>query len=80
MLMGIRGVQPYIPLRVLCQLGRRQILPIMEDMKDFMAEVGPDVSLLEGLAQMIWDGCIVMGLRTLVKERHIGETHLGYSI
>ncbi|KAH0712535.1 hypothetical protein KY289_008494 [Solanum tuberosum] len=65
--MGIRGVQLYVPLRVLRQLGRRQILPITEDMKDFVSEVGPKVPLPKGLAQNIWDGCIVMGIGTMVK-------------
>ncbi|KAH0635852.1 hypothetical protein KY289_035767 [Solanum tuberosum] len=65
LLMGIRGVQPYVPLRVLRQLGRRQVLPIIEDMKDFVSEVGPEVPLPEGLAQKNWDGCLVMGIGTM---------------
>jgi len=70
LLMGIRGVQPYVPLRVLRQLGRHQVLPIIEDMKDFVSEVEPEVPLPEELAQKIWDGCLVMGIGTMVKERH----------
>ncbi|KAH0639554.1 hypothetical protein KY290_036821 [Solanum tuberosum] len=27
----------------------------------------------------IWDGCLVMGIGTMVKERHTGETHPEYS-
>ncbi|KAH0634600.1 hypothetical protein KY289_036228 [Solanum tuberosum] len=34
--MGLRGVQPYIPLRVMRQLGRRQVLPPNEDMQEFI--------------------------------------------
>ncbi|KAG5592248.1 hypothetical protein H5410_042762 [Solanum commersonii] len=79
LLMGIRGVEPYVPLRVLRQLGRRQVLPITEDMKDFVSEVGPKVPLPEGLAQKFWDGCLVMGIGTMVKERHTEETHPKYS-
>ncbi|KAH0700844.1 hypothetical protein KY290_015716 [Solanum tuberosum] len=79
LLMGIRGVQPYVPLRVLRQLGRHQVLPIIEDMKDFVSEVEPEVPLPEELAQKIWDGCLVMGIGTMVKERHTGETHPEYS-
>ncbi|KAH0712526.1 hypothetical protein KY289_008485 [Solanum tuberosum] len=63
LLMGIRGVQPYVPLRVLRQLGRRQVLPITKDMKDFVSEVGPES----------WE------LERMVKERHTGETHPEYS-
>ncbi|KAH0637927.1 hypothetical protein KY289_037842 [Solanum tuberosum] len=78
---GVRkgGVQPYVLLRVLRQLGRRQVLPITENMKDFMSEVGPKVPLPEGFAQKIWDGCLVMGIGTMVKERYTGETHPEYS-
>ncbi|KAH0696486.1 hypothetical protein KY290_013858 [Solanum tuberosum] len=79
LLMGVRGVQPYVPLQVLRQLGRRQVLPITKDMKDFVFEVEPEVPLPEGLAQKIWDGCLVMGIGTMVKERHTGETHPEYS-
>ena len=68
LLMCIRGVQPYVPLRVLRQLGRRQVLPITEDMKDFVFEVELEVLLPEGLAQKIWDGCLVMGIGMMVKE------------
>ncbi|KAG5572704.1 hypothetical protein H5410_062470 [Solanum commersonii] len=73
------GLQPYVPLRVLRQLGKRQVLPITEDMKDFVSEVRPEVTLPEVLAQKIWDGCLVMGIGTMVKERHTGETHPEYS-
>ncbi|KAH0709475.1 hypothetical protein KY284_010902 [Solanum tuberosum] len=51
----------------------------MEDMKDFVSEVGSEVPLPEGLAQKIWDDCIVMGIGTMDKERHMGETHPKYS-
>ncbi|KAG5605868.1 hypothetical protein H5410_027360 [Solanum commersonii] len=54
----IRGVQRYVPLWVLRQLGRCQILPIMEDIKDFVSDVGLEVPLLEGLTQKIWDSFI----------------------
>ncbi|KAG5590024.1 hypothetical protein H5410_040538 [Solanum commersonii] len=68
------GVQPYIPLRVLRQLGRRQILPITDDMKDFMSKVRPEVPLPEGLAKKIWEWFIVMGIGTMVRlERSVKE-------
>ncbi|KAH0674519.1 hypothetical protein KY290_024821 [Solanum tuberosum] len=79
LLIGIRGVQPYVSLWALRHLGRRQVLPITEDMKDFTSEVGPEVPLPKGLAQKNWDGCLVMRIRTMVKERHTGETHPKYS-
>ncbi|KAG5631433.1 hypothetical protein H5410_003150 [Solanum commersonii] len=47
LLMGIRGVQPYVLLRVLHQLSRCQVLPITEDMKDFVSKVGSKVPLPE---------------------------------
>lgn len=80
LLIGIRGVQPYVPLRVLRQLGRRQIVPITEDMKIFVFEVGPGIPLLEGFVQKIWDGYLVMEFETMVEESDIGEAHLGIGI
>ncbi|KAH0706002.1 hypothetical protein KY285_010534 [Solanum tuberosum] len=42
--------------------------------------MGPKIPFFEGLAQRIWDGCIVMGqIDMMVKERHKGENHPGYS-
>ncbi|KAH0773493.1 hypothetical protein KY290_010630 [Solanum tuberosum] len=42
--------------------------------------MGPKIPLFEGLAQRIWDGCIIMGqIDMMVKERHKGENHSGYS-
>lgn len=77
--MGIRGVQPYVPLWVLRQLGRQQIVLVIENMKDFVPEVAPRIPLFEGLAQKIWDGCLVMGFKTMVEERDKGEAHPGYA-
>ncbi|KAG5590509.1 hypothetical protein H5410_041023 [Solanum commersonii] len=54
--------------RVLHQLGRRQVLPITEDMKDFVSEVGPEVPLPKGLAQKIWDGCLIKGIGTMAGD------------
>ena len=79
LLMGIRGIQPYVPLRVQRQLGRRQIIPVTKDMIRFMFEVRPEIPLPEGLAQQIWDGCRLMGNETMVVEREDGEVHPGYS-
>ena len=51
LLMGIRGVQPYVPLRVLRQLGRHQIISITKNMTEFVFEVRPEIPLSEELAQ-----------------------------
>ncbi|XP_060173399.1 uncharacterized protein LOC132604086 [Lycium barbarum] len=80
LLMGIRGVQSYVPLRVLRQLGRRQIIPVVEDMTNFVFEVRPEIPLPEGLVVEIWNGCRVMTFDTMVTERHSGEVHPGYPI
>ena len=76
--MGIRGVQPYVPLRVLRQLGRHQIIPITENMTEFVFEVRPEIPLPEDLAQQIWEGCHIMGIETMVIEREKGEVHPDY--
>ncbi|KAH0647861.1 hypothetical protein KY290_033848 [Solanum tuberosum] len=41
-LTGLRGFQPYIPLRVLRQLGQKQILPRAEDTQSFLWEVSSE--------------------------------------
>ena len=35
-LTGLRGFQPYIPFRVIRQLGQKQILPKVEDTQNFV--------------------------------------------
>ena len=55
-LTGLRGFQPYIPLRVLCQLGQKEILPNAEDTQNFVWEVAFEDRDRESEAQKIWGG------------------------
>ncbi|KAK4713553.1 hypothetical protein R3W88_019460 [Solanum pinnatisectum] len=41
-LIGLKGVQPYAPLRVLRQFGRTQVVPLQSDMEKFKYEFGVD--------------------------------------
>ena len=52
-LTGLRGFQPYIPLRVLRQLGQKQILPKAEDTRNFVWEVAFEDRDRESEAQKI---------------------------
>ena len=53
-LMGLRGVQPYMPLRVTRQLGRCQFIPPNEDMREFMYEFHPKIPLRQSETFKIW--------------------------
>ncbi|XP_060193456.1 uncharacterized protein LOC132622799 [Lycium barbarum] len=77
-LMGLRGFQPYAPLRVLRQLGRRQIVPIVENMQNFVWEVKSEDRRRELEAKRIWGGHRVLGLSTMIEDRDQGEVDLLY--
>ena len=68
-LMGLRGVQPYMPLRVMRQLGRRQFIPPNEDMREFMYEFHPNIPLRQSEIFMIW------GMHTLKSPRYGEGSH-----
>ncbi|KAF3627752.1 hypothetical protein FXO38_28606 [Capsicum annuum] len=78
LLMGIRDVQPYVPLRVLRQLGRCQIISIIENMTEFVFEVRLEIPLSEELVQQIWEGCRIMGIEMMVIELEKVEVHPDY--
>ena len=77
-LMGLRGVQPYMPLRVMRQLGRRQFLPPNKDMHEFMYEFHPKVPLRQSEIFKIWEGCILSSPHDMVKDRTRGEVDQAY--
>ncbi|KAH0773667.1 hypothetical protein KY290_010804 [Solanum tuberosum] len=75
-LTGLRGFQPYIPLRVLCQLGQRQILPRAEDTHSFVWEVLSEDR--ESEAQKIWGGSRTLSSKAMVDDRVEGEVDPSY--
>ena len=77
-LMGLRGVQPYVPLRVMRQFGRRQHIPPVEDMKEFMYEFLPDIPLRKTEILKIWGGCVLSGFDHMVEDRDKGEVDYWY--
>ncbi|KAG5581715.1 hypothetical protein H5410_052342 [Solanum commersonii] len=68
-LTGLRGFQPYIPLRVLRQLGQRQILPKAEDTQSFVWEVASEDRNREAEAQKIWGALWSNKKRSIKKEK-----------
>ena len=52
--MGLRGVQPYMPLRVMRQLEKRQFLPPNKDKGEFMYEFHPEIPLRKSEIFKIW--------------------------
>ena len=73
--MGLRGVQPYMPLRVMRQLGRRQCIPPDEDMREFMYVFHTFKAIGD-----IYDlgGCILSIPHDMVKDRTRGEVDQAY--
>ncbi|KAH0665168.1 hypothetical protein KY285_026374 [Solanum tuberosum] len=72
-LTGLPGFQPYIPLRVLCQLGQRKILPKAEDTQSFVWEVASEDRNQETEAQKIWVGSRTLSSKAMVDDRVQGE-------
>ncbi|XP_075080069.1 uncharacterized protein LOC142165403 [Nicotiana tabacum] len=52
-LMGLRGFQPYVPMRALRQLGRKQVVPIVEHMQRFTWKVTLEDHVHEAYAQQV---------------------------
>ena len=72
-LTGLRGFQPYIPLRVLCQLGQKEILPNAEDTQNFVWEVAFEDQDRESEAPKIWGGTRTLSSKAMVDVRVEGE-------
>ncbi|KAH0657880.1 hypothetical protein KY289_026628 [Solanum tuberosum] len=70
---SLPGFQPYIPLRVLCQLGQRKILPKAEDTQSFVWEVASEDRNQETEAQKIWVGSRTLSSKAMVDDRVQGE-------
>ncbi|KAH0633813.1 hypothetical protein KY284_036599 [Solanum tuberosum] len=77
-LTGLRGFQPYIPLRVLRQLGQKQILPRAEDTQSFIWEVSSEDRDRESEAQKIWGGSRTLSSKAMVDDRVEGEVDPSY--
>ena len=77
-LKGLRGIQTYMPLRVMRQLGRRQLIPPNEDMREFMYEFHTKIPLSQSEIFKIWGGCILSSPRDMVKDRTRGEVDKAY--
>ena len=76
--MGLRGVQPYMPLRVMRQIGRRQFLPPNENMREFMNEFYPKIPLRQSEIFKFWGGCVLSSPHDMVKDRTRGEVDQAY--
>ncbi|XP_075094652.1 uncharacterized protein LOC107778885 [Nicotiana tabacum] len=80
LLLGLRSVQPYVPHRVLRQLGRYQVVPKDEDLSVQVIELHPEAPLPEALIQQIWNVCHYLKDDTQVPDPARGEVDPGYAI
>ena len=74
-LTGLRGFQLYIPLRVLCQLRQKQILPKVEDTRNFVWKVAFEDRDRESEAQKIWGGSRTLSSKAMIDDRVEGEVY-----
>jgi len=79
LLLGLRSIQPYAPLRVLRQLGRYQIVPDDEDLSMQVIELHPEATIPEALLQQMWNGCRYLKSDTQVPDTTKGEMNPGYA-
>nr|XP_016494407.1 PREDICTED: uncharacterized protein LOC107813641 [Nicotiana tabacum] len=77
-LMGLRGFQPYVPMRALRQLGRKQVVPTVELMQRFTWEVISEDLVREAYAQQVWDKIKVLESHTMVEDQDRGELDPAY--
>lgn len=72
-LIGLDGVQPYAPLRVMRQFARLQEVPPTRDMSKFCYDFGKDQPHDEEEIMKIWYASKVSELNEMVEDRDRGE-------
>nr|XP_016467888.1 PREDICTED: uncharacterized protein LOC107790480 [Nicotiana tabacum] len=77
-LLGLRGFQPYVPMRALRQLGRKQVVPIVKHMQRFTWEVTSEDHVREAYAQQVWDEIKVLEFHIMVEDQDRGELDPAY--
>ncbi|XP_075081554.1 uncharacterized protein LOC142166366 [Nicotiana tabacum] len=65
-LIGLRGIYPYVPLRVMRQAGRKHVIPRVDKMSDFRVDDSP----YKCQAQHMRHDKIVMGRDTIEPDRY----------
>ncbi|XP_019236817.1 PREDICTED: uncharacterized protein LOC109217047 [Nicotiana attenuata] len=77
-LIGLRGFQPYVPMRDLRQLGRKQVVPTMEHMQRFMWEVTSEDPVREAYSKQVLDEIKVLEFHTMIEDQDQGELDPAY--
>ncbi|KAH0698052.1 hypothetical protein KY290_013757 [Solanum tuberosum] len=75
---GLRGVQPYAPLRVMHQLARVQEILANDDMSRFVFDTPPDFAFDSTDILKIWFGSIISELNEMVVEQDKEKVVPGY--
>jgi len=69
-LIGLMGIYPYAPLRVMRQAGRRQIIPWVTKMCHFRADFQGDAIPYKNEAQHMWTLKIIVEKDTIEPDRY----------
>lgn len=78
-LIGLRGTYPYVPLQVMRQAGRKQVIPRVDKISHLRADFQNDDSPHKCQSQHMWHYKIVMEKDTIVPNRyHVGCTPFYY--
>jgi len=78
LLMGLQGIQPYVPYRVMRQLGRCQVVHPDEDLSIYAVEVSNDGQFHEKTVRYIWSECQYLPSNTRVCDLSRGEVSPAY--
>ena len=77
-LIGLRGVQPYAPLRVMRQLARVQEISPNDDMRRFAYDTPSGFAFNSEKIMKIWYESIISKLSEMVVEKNKGKVVPGY--
>jgi len=75
-LIGLRGIYPYAPIRVMRQAGRKQVIPRVSNMVQYKADFKGDVIPFKFEAQHMWNQKIIVEGETIEPDRyHAGHMY-----
>ncbi|XP_070008519.1 protein CROWDED NUCLEI 3-like [Nicotiana sylvestris] len=78
LLMGLRGIQPYAPHRVMRQLGRCQLMHPDEYLSVCAVEVSSNGQIHEEIVRSIWNECQYLTANTRVRDLSRGKVSPAY--
>nr|XP_016468823.1 PREDICTED: uncharacterized protein LOC107791298 [Nicotiana tabacum] len=75
-LIRLRGIYPYAPIRVMRQAGRKQVIPQVSNMVQYMADFKGDAIPFKFEAQHMWNQKVIVEKETIKPDRyHAGHMY-----